>query len=270
MSEMPTQTPNQPLLPPEAYHLRRDSPAVVSTAGRAVLGGNQAPVAPKSLNEKLVDLANASEKRPQTAFNKGNLAPGSKDKLFKGSVIGQAPIVSKELFSGNAKESLSHLVLVGDTWLGVTSLFNNKTNKVDKVTLMTLPIGAKASSKNSPTILAEFSMAQLGNQVVDGAKQDWQTVNVGRSTLQEKQGFVDDKISKNHLAFTVTSEGNIDIEDHNSTNGTQVLTMNDTMPGMLDQSGMQALGALQTELFLNPHMWDAKNAGITVINAQQA
>lgn len=184
------------------------------------------------------------------------------------------PLATKEKYSGNYEEGLTHLVLVGGMMLGISRGVNNKLkgtdrNPVDMIRVSVLPVGDHAAAaKHSAVTLLEVNPAQLNRPRQDGTIQNWEEIVIGRNMLAEATGTVDPTVSGSHAKITITAEGALHIEDH-STNGTQILNELDlqNLPGHggLDDSGKQELADMMQRFQENPWEWTKDSADVTVI-----
>jgi FHA domain len=73
-----------------------------------------------------------------------------------------------------------------------------------------------------------FERAELLGQVLPDS-----TINIGRNHMKLKSGELSDTVSRNHARLTVTAEGELIVEDTNSTNGTRLYTTTSDSEGVI-------------------------------------
>lgn len=215
------------------------------------------------------------------AAHAANRAPGSvrnlrkeNDKTGYQDQLAKEPLVKKETHGGNVEEGLTHLIITGSTVLGVSREINKKkigsdSNPVERVRVAVLPLGTFGGDFGSSRTLLDVRLAELRQPRDDGAVKPWEVVEIGRKQLADKTGIDDPHVSGAHLAIAISEGGSMAVKDLDSTNGTQVLSIEDfyNQQGRgLDDTGRLALFDVVDQLQQNPHMWDGESADRRVIN----
>ena len=193
------------------------------------------------------------------ADSKRNLRAGQS---YQASVK-TAPLAEASHFGGNVVEGLTHLIVVGDSMIGVSHIRNTKKpdGGLEKVRVALLPVGAHAGAKGmadgTAKTIQEIDVAALGRPDRQGVIQSYKDVNVGRSTLAGLSGETDPAVSGNHFTLKVDSNGGILITD-TSTNGTRILEAADydkIHTGLSDE-GRSSLIAATEALNNMPSAWE--------------
>ncbi len=239
---------------------------------------NAVEQAPQTIDDDqlLVDtmVASAARRSPNSPRR---LDSESRSRTFRGKMHGY-PLATKEKYSGNYEEGLTHLIMVGSTMLGISRGVNNKIrgsgrDPIEKIRVMVLPVGNHpAAEKHSAVTLLEVDPAKLKMPRQDGVIQDWEELIIGRDMLRQATDKEDPFVSSMHAKITIGSDGMISIEDRSS-NGTQVLDEFDVQhtpeQGGLDAQGKAELASLMERFQHNYWEWTEDTAGVTVIaNAQ--
>lgn len=176
--------------------------------------------------------------------------------------------IVREYPGGNIEEGLSHLIVVGDTVLGVSRVIDRGRQgpgAVSRMRLSVLPLGEHGSSIGSSATILEVNPSELVKPRQSGVVQLWEMVKVGRSELAKLTTDRDPRVSASHLEVTFDSTGGVKIEDLGSTNGTRVYTTMEDFAGPITQEDYAVLGRMADELQQHPHMWDSESAGYRVI-----
>lgn len=174
----------------------------------------------------------------------------------------------------NTLEGITHIIIVGDTVLEVSALYNKNKGVGDwleKVRLSKLPLGEHGDKTGVSRTLAEIDVRALNRPGNDGIVQPWKTVSIGRGDLAGGSN-VDDVASTSHFDFTVRPNGSFDVLDH-STNGTTILSAEDYSQtrGALSEGGRAAFIKVAQALQGDSNMWQSSTANsasspVTVIN----
>lgn len=218
---------------------------------------NQAPQQ-KNYERLGYDFARVAEERPDSCIRK--LSAGANKPPFS-DVLAREPLVSQEHYSGKQEEGLTHLVVVGNSILGISRNFNHPRGsenfgQVESVRISVLPLGEAAAHMQSSRTLLEVHTATLRNPRENGVIQGWESIAIGRKELADATGVVDQALSRQHLEIAVTADGNVGITDRGSTYGTQILSMDDFGYNGLTPQGQQMLEDTRQELQQKPYMWN--------------
>lgn len=161
-------------------------------------------------------------------------------------------------------EALTHIIRIGDsTLIGVSRDIINlddetKRPEVTRIRVSVLPFGAHAEQGASRTLL-DVDPRELNEPREDGVIQRFETLEVGRSSIQDATGNLDAAISGKHMKITVSADGSIDVVDHKSTNGTDVLNEYD-LTSLRNEKIRNAMIGFSSELNANPQLWSVENA----------
>ncbi len=206
-----------------------------------------------------------------SADKRGVVTP---QKRYESRLATGTPITSREIQGGGRME-LTHLVVAGDSVFGVVTKSEKGSNgylDLKSASVVTLPYGPHerhdgGSKRYAPSAtLMEFDVDGLRGRRVNGAVQEWQRERLGR-TNPALAG--DEALSRNQLDMTVTANGDLEIDDLDSTNGTYVLDGMSvgTMMGLQGEAEDHAMRMIG-ELSDNPFMWDPGLAGQRVVPQQ--
>lgn len=196
------------------------------------------------------------------------------DKRYESRLSTGSPITSREI-QGGGRMDLTHLIVAGDSVFGVVTKSEKGSDgylSLKSASVVALPYGPNerhdgGSKRYAPSAtLMEFDVAGLRGRRVDGAVQEWQRERLGR-TNPALAG--DEALSRNHLDLTVTANGDMEIDDLDSTNGTYVLDGMSvgTMMGLQGEGGEHAM-RMVSELAENQFMWDPSLSGQRVVPQQ--
>jgi len=219
----------------------------------------------QQLAKALIESAAA---RPNQAM--GNLRKETGKNVYHDTML-QEPLAKKEQMGGNLEQGLSHIIVVGDTVLGVSRTVNMKKlgqpDAVEQIRLAVLPLGEQGSDTGSSRTIVTMQASALRQPRHNGVMQPWESVRLGRSELAALTGHTDPTVSGTHLEIAFSADGSVGVYDFESTNGTQIYNATDLSSTFtVSDGGRSSLAALAVELQQNPHMWDAESADRTVIN----
>lgn len=235
---------------------------------------NTTPTKPRKDTPKILAELGGSRPRGVNPYDTKNLVAWvlNEQVTHEAHLDRTPPIASVKRFSGNATENLTHLIVLGDTVLGVTTQVNQKPGvegRIEEIRVAILPFGAhdRPDLTDAPTDLLKVRPALLQQPRSDGIIQDFETVVVGGRDIAAATGVVDQYVSAKNTEITVTADGRLKVGDLSSTNGTQVFDAIDFAAlGSKDESG--TLRELNDFLTQNAVSWSSRDAdtGMRVIN----
>lgn len=188
---------------------------------------------------------------------------GRKDDTRRESVITHG-IVSNTRYENGVQidEALTHVIRIGDsTLIGVSRDIvgledEDKKPEVTRIRVSVLPFGVHAEQGVSRTLL-DIDPRELDKPRQDGVRQPFETLEIGRNSIKDATGNIDAAISGKHMRLTVDSNGYVEVVDHKSTNGTDVLNEVDLM-SYRDENIRDAMIGFAGALEANPQSWTAE------------
>lgn len=193
---------------------------------------------------------------------------------YKASLQAARPIAETTRLGGNITESLTHVIVVGDTVLGVSRTVNNKPGadkRVEEYRLSVLPVGAKYDQpqlSDSPVTLLSARPKVMDNLRDDPQEpyyQRFERFRIGGQSIMNLTGVRDEYISSKHADLIISSDGTdhiLSVHDFASTNGTQVFTAED----FEEAESTGALAGFAQYLQSDPVSWSAEFADQKMIN----
>jgi hypothetical protein len=206
----------------------------------------------------------------EVAASGGSLVPGDRKSLDP-----YRAIVNGEAGRDGKSTDVIQLIFAGDTVFAVVrkSSGSQTNRKIDEISLVELPYGhnknfaADGRDLSPARVLFRIDPSSLRNRMVGAYVQEWETFHVGRRANEDP----DLHMSNVHFDFSVMSDGRMDIEDMNSTNGTTVLGLHE-LSAVQNQRGVMPT---QTELLVrdlmsSPTKYDPDLAGQKIVAGANA
>lgn len=215
--------------------------------------------------DQLEQQKQASAANLLKVLDRRNAERGRKDGTRRESVVTHG-IASNTRFENGVQtdEALTHVIRIGDsTLIGVSRDIiglddEDKQPEVTRIRVSVLPFGVHAEQGVSRTLL-DVDPRELDKRLVNGARQPFEPLEIGRNSIKDATGNLDTAISGKHMRLTVDSNGYVEVIDHKSTNGTDVLNETDLM-SYRDENIRDAMIGFAGALEASPQSWTVEPA----------